>query len=203
MIGLDVLLGGLTGLAGSLITGITNYKTRKLELVHAEKMIHLETESMKIEAEMNIAVTRAEIEGEVELADSAAYIESLKSGQKNLFGQAWIDKLFTVQGKFLGPLAKFVGIGVAGAFGFIDWLRGIMRPALTLYMIGMATVITYMAWKILNEYGMQAITANQAVQIFRENTSIIIYLAVSCVTWWFGDRSMSKFLMQKFDKKGK
>jgi hypothetical protein len=203
MIGLDVIFGGVTGLIGSVVTGITNYKTKKLELTHEEKMVELETKAMIKEAEMNIAVTKAEIEGEVELADSAAYIESLKAGQKSLFGQEWIDKLFAVEGKFLGPLAKFVGVGVAGAFGFIDWLRGFMRPALTAYMVGMSTVITLMAWKIINEYGLQAITADQAVQIFREVISIIIYLAVSCVTWWFGDRSMAKFLANNFGKKDK
>lgn len=201
MIGLDVIFGGLTGLIGNVVTGITNYKTKKLEVLHEEKMVELETNAMIKEAEMNIAVTKAEIEGEVELADSAAYIESLRSGQKSLFGKEWIDKLFSIQGKFLGPLAKLVGIGVAGAFGFIDWLRGFMRPALTAYLVGMATVITIMAWKIIQEYGMQAITADQAVQIFREVTSVIVYLAVSCVTWWFGDRTMSKYIMKKFDKK--
>jgi len=203
MIGLDVLFGGLTGLIGNVITGITNYKTKKLEAIHEEKMVELESAAMKLEAEMNIAINKAEIEGEVELADTAAYMESLKSGQTSLFGKEWIDKLFRVEGKFLGPLAKFVGIGVAGAFGFIDWLRGFMRPALTAYLVGMATVITFMAWKIIQEYGMQAMSADQAVQIFREVTSVIVYLAVSCVTWWFGDRTMSKYIMKKFNSKNK
>ena len=200
MIGLDVIFGGITGLIGSVITGVTNYKTKKLETAHEEKMVELESAAMKLEAEMNIAITKAEIEGEVELADSAAYLESLKSGQTSFFGKDWIDKLFNIQGKFLGPLAKLVGIGVAGAFGFVDWLRGFMRPALTSYLIGMSTLITFMAWNIIQEHGLQTITADQSVLIFREVTSIIIYLTVSCVTWWFGDRSMSKFITRKFDQ---
>jgi len=179
MIGLDVLFGGLTGLIGNVITGITNYKTKKLEAIHEEKMVELESAAMKLEAEMNIAINKAEIEGEVELADTAAYMESLKSGQTSLFGKEWIDKLFRV------------------------WLRGFMRPALTAYLVGMATVITFMAWKIIQEYGMQAMSADQAVQIFREVTSVIVYLAVSCVTWWFGDRTMSKYIMKKFNSKNK
>jgi hypothetical protein len=201
MIGLDIIFGGLTGLIGNVITGITNYKTKKLEAQHEEKMVELETSAMIEEAKMTIAVTKAEIEGEVELADAAAYMESLKSGQTSLFGKEWIDKLFNVQGKWLGPLAKFVGIGVAGAFGFVDWFRGFMRPALTAYLVGVTTVITYMAWKIIQDFGGQAITNEQAVQIFREVTSVIIYLCVSCVTWWFGDRTMSKYIMKKFDRK--
>jgi hypothetical protein len=32
--------------------------------------------------------------------------------------------------------------------------------------------------------------------IFDQVTSIVIYLTVSCVTWWFGDRRVAKFLMR-------
>ena len=99
MIGLDVIFGGITGLLGNVITGITNYKTKKLEVLHEEKMVALESEAMRLEAEMNIAVTKAEIEGEIELADSAAYIESIKAGQTSLFGKEWIDKW----GEYVAP----------------------------------------------------------------------------------------------------
>ena len=35
--------------------------------------------------------------------------------------------------------------------------------------------------------------------IFDQVTSIIIYLTVSSVTWWFGDRRTAKFLMRLND----
>ena len=40
------------------------------------------------------------------------------------------------------------------------------------------------------------ITALQATSIFNDVTSIVTYLTVSCVTWWFGDRRMAKSVMQ-------
>lgn len=200
MIGFDILFGGITGIVGNVITGITNYKTKKLELDHEEKMISLESEAMKLEAEMNIAVTKAEIEGEIELADSAAYTESIKSGQRDYFGKDWIDKLFGVQGKFLGPLARVVGVGVAAAFGFVDWLRGFMRPALTAYLVGLSTVITFMVYDLLQGLKMDPLTPAEASDLFKQVVSIIVYLTVSCVTWWFGDRATSKFLLKGFNK---
>ena len=39
-------------------------------------------------------------------------------------------------------------------------------------------------------------------QIYNEVTSIVVYLTVSCVTWWFGDRRMAKFLMHMNNKNG-
>lgn len=201
MLGLDIIFGGLTGLIGNVVTGITNYKTKKLEFEHEVLMVKAESEAMKLEAEMNIAVTKAEIEGEIELADSAAYIESLKAGQKDFFGKEWIDKLFNVQGKFLGPIAAVVGIFVAGGFGFVDWLRGFMRPALTAYLVGLSTVITFMVFNLLQGLKMDPVTPTEAADLFSQVVSIIIYLTVSCVTWWFGDRTMSKYITKRFDKK--
>jgi len=191
---LTTILGGLTGLLGNIVTGVMNYKTMKIKNEHEQKMVELETSAMKEEAKMQIAVTKAEIEGAVELADAQAYMESLRAGQKPMFSEKWIDKLFSVEGKFGRFFALPVGVLLAMAFGFVDWLRGFMRPAITVYLIGMTTVITYMAWNILQKFGMESITPAEAVVIFTQVIDIVIYLTVSCVTWWFGDRRMAKFL---------
>lgn len=191
---LDVLLGGLTGLVGNVVTGIMNFKTMKLKLAHEEKMVELETTAMKEEAKMQIEVTKAEIEGAVELADAQAYMQSQKTGNKAMFSEKWIDRLFSVEGKFGRFFAIPAAVILAMGFGFVDWLRGFMRPGLTLYLTGMTTVITYMAWQILQKHGLTAMTATEALDIFDQVITIVIYLSVSCVTWWFGDRTMAKFL---------
>ena len=92
--------------------------------------------------------------------------------------------------------------GVAGGFALVDWLNGMMRPTLTLYLVAGSSYITYLAWQIMQTAGLATLTAAQAMDIFQQVTSTMIYLAVSAVTWWFGDRTMSKFLQDK-DKKGK
>jgi hypothetical protein len=193
--GLDIILGGVTGLVGNLITGIMKYKNQKLQFDQDAKMVALETAAMKEEAKMQIAVTKAEIEGAVELADAQAYKESLKSGSKAMFSEQWIERLFNVKGRFGRFFAIPVAVVLAMGFAFVDWMRGFMRPALTLYLTGMSSVITYMAWKLINAEGMPLMTANQAVGIYNETTSIVIYLTVSCVTWWFGDRTMAKAIV--------
>lgn len=191
---LTTILGGLTGLIGNIVTGVMNYKTMKLKNAHDEVMVGLETDAMKEEAKMQIAITKAEIEGAVELADTQAFMQSLKAGNKAMFSEKWIDKLFSVEGKFGRFFAIPVAVLLAMGFGFVDWLRGFMRPAMTIYLIGMTTVITFMAWNIMQKFGMDSITPAQAIVIFTQVIDIVIYLTVSCVTWWFGDRRMAKFL---------
>lgn len=203
MIGLDVILGGITGLLGNVITGILKYKNQKMEFEHEAKMVALETAAMKEEAKMQIAVTKAEIEGAVELADAQAYTESIKAGQKPMFSEKWIDRLFSVEGKFGRFFAVPVAVFISFGFALVDWLRGFMRPALTLYLTAMSSVITYMAWEILQKNNIM-MSATDALGIYKETTSIVIYLTVSCVTWWFGDRTMSKALVtMKKDKEEK
>lgn len=194
MIGLDVILGGVTGLIGNIVSGVMNYKTQKLKNEHEQAMVALETQAMREEAKMKIEITKAEIEGAVELADAQTFAAGQEFGNVDHFSDKWIEKLFTVE----GPIGKFFAIPcailIAISFGFVDWLRGFMRPAITMYLTGMTTVITWMAWEILQKHGMQAMTVTEAISIFDQVISIVIYLTVTCVTWWFGDRRMAKFL---------
>ena len=190
---LEGIIGTLTGLLGTALTSVMNYKTQKMANEHEIAKIKAETDAMKIEAEMQIQVTKAKIEGEIEVADSLAYTESQKQGNEKMFSDEWIAKLFAVEGKVMRFIAVPAAIFLALAFGFIDWLRGVMRPGLTIYLTFLSTVITYMAWDILKQYGL-SIPLESAVEIYDKVISIIIYLTVSCVTWWFGDRRIAKFL---------
>ena len=192
MIGLDIILGGVTGLLGNVITGILGYKTQKLKNDHEIAVIQAETSAMKMEAQMQIQVTKAEIEGAVELADAQAYMISQKGASQPMFSEKWIDKLF-IKIIELRKHCNIIPI-IAMAFGFVDWLRGFMRPALTVYLTGITTVLTYQAWQILQINGIETMTSTQAVGTYTQATSMVIYLTVSCVTWWFGDRRMAKFL---------
>ena len=196
--GLDIILGGVTGLIGNAFTTWFKFKNAKMEYAHKETMVNLKTQAMIQEAQMQIKVTETKIEGEIEVADAAAFTTSQKVGSEKLFHEKWIDMIMANgDGKWTGWFFKLIGTLIGACFLFTDWLNGIMRPALTLYLMGGATYITYLAWKIMELSGLETMTAIQAVAIFQQVTSTMIYLAVSAVTWWFGDRTMSKFLQDK------
>jgi len=83
--------------------------------------------------------------------------------------------------------------------GFVDFIKRMIRPGLTIYLVGLTTWITIVARDVLVKANENDLTAIQAKEIFDSVTTIIIYLTVTCVTWWFGDRRMSKFLMRLND----
>lgn len=194
---LETILGGITGILGNAIGAYFKYKDaqiqvdlQKAKFEYDLKMVSAETEAMIMEAKANIAITRAAVEGQIELADSKAYAISQMEGNKNLLDQTWIAKLLEVQGglRWLAvPAASIIAIG----FGFADFLKGIIRPGLTLYLTGVSTWVTFVAYDILSAKT-GALGADAATAIFNEAISVITYLTISCVTWWFGDRRLSK-----------
>ncbi len=197
---IETILGGVTGLIGNVVGGWFKLKhakveldTHKLDNAHELSMMEAETKAMIMEAKANIRITQAQVEGAVDMKDADAYIKSQEEGNKSLFNNKWIDALMGVTGwwKIITlPMATLV----ATLFGFTDFLRGILRPTLTVYLCGVTTWVTYMAWQIMQAEGL-TLSAIQAVAIFNDTTSIVTYLTVSCVTWWFGDRRMAKNIM--------
>jgi len=197
----ETIFGGVTGLIGSVVGGIFKYKTmkaqielKKAEHSHEMNMVKAESDAMIAEAKANIAITRAQVEGAVDLKDAEAYVASQKEGNKQMFSSAWVNKLFSVTGKWqiiTLPLAMVV----ATLFGFTDFLRGVIRPLLTIYLCGATTWITHMAWTIMQTNSV-GLSATEASAIFIQVISIVTYLTVSCVTWWFGDRRIAKTIME-------
>jgi len=198
MVGLDILLGGATGLIGNVVTGVMNYKTLQTKLSHEAKMVALNTAALKEKANLQIQLEQEKTQAEVEKADSQAYVESIKTGSERLYGSELIDKLFKVEGKMGTFFATPVAIVLSILFGFVDWFRCIMRPAITAYLVGLSTIITYMSWDILQQQSNASISSEQALSLFHSTISIVIYLTVTSVTWWFGDRRMAKFLQQMY-----
>jgi hypothetical protein len=201
---LETILGGVTGLVGNIVTSVTNFKTQKLKNEHDAVMYDYKIKELTARTDAAIKITDAKIAGAIELADSDAFKESQKYGNQQVFSDTALDKLFGITG-WLAYVALPTAVLISILLGFVEFLKGVMRPGLTLYLMGCTTWITWMAWDIMQTQKV-VIDTIQAVTIFTEVTSIVVYLTISCVTWWFGDRRIAKFLMRMDDgniKKGK
>jgi hypothetical protein len=201
----NIVFGAVTGLLGTALTSWTNFKTQKLKNLHdidkwkhEDKKIELETKAMIAEVNMQMKMVKTQVEGAVELADTKAYMEGIKQGNKNTFSDKWMDKLLATTG-WTRYIAIPVGVLIAFLFGIVDFLKALIRPGITMYLTGVTTWITWMAWEIMQKANISAMTAIEASAIFNEVTSVVIYLTVSCVTWHFGDRRVAKFLMRLKD----
>ena len=192
------IFGALTGLVGGAITAITNYRMQKLKNEDAKdrrrheiERLNAETEAMIREAEAKIKIVQTQVEGAVDLAETQAYVASQAPAQP-LFRESYMRRLekLRLTAWLVGPLAVL--------FALTDALKALMRPCITIYHVAVTTWITLMAWRIMQAHG-QGITPDKAVAIFDQVTTTVIYLTVTCVTWWFADRRMAKFLMRLQD----
>jgi hypothetical protein len=173
------------GVVGTAITGIFNYKTQKLKNTHDVAMAKLDMEHLKVEAEANIKVTKARVEGEVELAEVDAMKNSYSMLSSNLFDKAYMK--YIMERKWL----SWCAVPITLMFALVDFLKHLARPALTYYLVGASTWITILCWKLMDGV---TLTGTEAYDLFKLVVMTVIYLTASCVGWWFGDRRVSKFL---------
>lgn len=197
---ITTFLGGFTGLLGTVWSSYNNRKLKALDLEdnkaqrsHEVVMVKAESEAMMAEAEANIKVTTAQIAGEIEMAEVKAFTESQKSGRTKIFDAGFMEKLFEVEG-WLKFFSIPCGVLLAMLFGFADFFKDIARPGITAYLLGISTWITFKAWQLMDKVDGAAMTPALAAGIVTDVIHIVLYLTVTSVTWWFGDRMASKGL---------
>jgi len=167
--------GGGTGLLGSLVSDVARFFERKQEAVLQIqlkeldiKMLYAETDaSIKIakteqetaEIEANARIKYAELEGFIAAQTSDSEILSAVAGAKNA--------------STLLNIAAFV--------------RTMVRPALTLYLCLLSTLVYMDARNTLigmkNEMGLA-----RAVEVYSDTSNQLIYLTGTAVLFWFGQR---------------
>lgn len=189
---LEGLAGVLTGLIGNVVTSITNYKTQKLKNAHDVSMAKIEHEAMIAEAEIGIKVTEAQVQGELLQLEEKNYGENLKLANQRTVSNELIEKLFA------NKWTAWLGTVLVFLLGCVDFMKGFMRPGLTLYLVALTTWITLIAQDILSAKA-DLMSVSQAEDLFVKVVDVIVYLTVSVVTWWFADRRVAKFLYRLND----
>lgn len=160
--------GGLVGFIGSIAKGWLDYKLYTAKADHEFKMAELD---MKAEAaahahEVAIAdkqIQRAEVEGQL-AAEVAAQNAFAASMQANR-----------------------VKYG-----GWVDQVRGLMRPILTTHWSWALTLLTAIVWYDVD--GMKALEAKQKVELFLILLNAVVFSSTTALGWWFGSRPTLKQL---------
>lgn len=186
------ILGVVTGLIGTITTNVLNLKAQRLKNEHELAMVKAQTAAMIEEAAANIKITEAQVAGEIERIESQAYLENIKSANTPVLDNAQVSSMYA--NKWTRPFAVIITMAMA----FVEFLRGFMRPGLTAYLVGLTSWLTWESVKVLQSK-QEWISSDTAVAMFDNVTNIIIYLTVSVVTWWFGDRRVAKFLYRLND----
>lgn len=156
----SILSGGATGLLGTAIQRYADHKNKKLDI-----------EIEKNKYEHQLALLKYESEAKVDIEDSKAFKESITSEPKRYSegvqysnNQSWL-------------------------MVSLDFLRGLIRPVLTIYLAILTTCIYIKAASVLNtEY----LSVQNAYDLVTQIINTILYLTTTCVLFWFGTRNRSK-----------
>jgi hypothetical protein len=189
---IESLIGVLTGTLGTALTSFLSFKAQKEKNKHEQVMVKLQTDAMIAEANANIRVTEANVAGELEKMDSEIYKASVELGNKVALDDKVLMKLFESKWTYV------FGVILALLLGIVDFVKHALRPALTAYLMVIASIVTWQSWEILSASG-YTIPMQEAIDMYKTNITTVWYLAVSFSTWWFGDRRVAKYLYRLND----
>ena len=183
---LSGIAGVLSGVGGALITNIFNLFTTKQKNKHELDMIKARIDEMKAESELHIKEITVQGEINQEIASQASFDLSQKYGNQRLIDSPMIIKLFDSR------WSRWAGVFLVMLMAIVDVISTAMRPAITLVLMYITAAITYQHIMIMDE-NKTLVTAEMIVMIIDS----IIYLTFTVVGWWFGDRTISKFVQGK------
>lgn len=159
-------LGAIVGLLGSWLTKREERRNLELKLTHDIKMADIRKQEAAFEFEHELAmadkqVERAQAEGEIarDVAEMDAFREGLKE-QQLIYKIKWVDAI-----------------------------RGLMRPVITIYLLLLATLVATKIGSITG--GLGALDKTVMETLYSDTIAQIFFLVTTAVTWWFGSRPSS------------
>lgn len=169
--------GGVTGLLGAVLQRYSDYKTKQLELQMQEKNNAHEIEMKKADAE----IMAQEWAGKTQVAETEA-----KAAESTADAQGFTAAITSEPQRY--STAATMTTGQAWLMVALDFLRGVVRPALTLYLCAITTMVYWEARALVGP-NRPPISVDDAVGLLTIITSTILYLTTTCVCFWFGTRN--------------
>ena len=158
--------GGITGLIGTGITAFTEYKTKMASFHHKERVMELDMQMSKLEAEAKFRIAETEADAAKDVADTKAFSSS-----------------------HAADVARYAtGSTAANSVWFIavDVIRGLVRPTLTVYVMIIVTLIYWQLMQLVG--GLGSIPTHDAMAMFKGVIDGVMCIATTVVLWWFGTR---------------
>jgi hypothetical protein len=171
----SVFSGGATGLIGVALQRYADLKNKQLDMQIAKQKFdqdlalkQLDMQVMEKEWAGRVQVAQTEAEATADAAASQAFAASYAMEPKRY--------------------SEGVPIGKVGGFLLVllDMFRGIVRPALTVYLCVLTTYVWLQVHQVLDK---QPLSGSEALQIWQLIVGTILYLTTTCVLWWFGTRN--------------
>lgn len=159
--------GGMLGTAGGLANKTLGYFSDKQKHQYEMTLREQDRKDMELESKLHIDRLSAETAGKIKTAtiegEVAAEIEASKLVQVSYSH----DK-------------------TAYNDGFVDTVRGLTRPTLTLALVGISS------WMLVDMMSIPELVKSDAAQaraIFAKVVNDLLFLTTLAVSWWFGGRA--------------
>lgn len=178
----SVLGGGATGLLGVLLQRFFDWRKAQqdVQLMQMQLEAARETRRIELEHQERMAGRVADMQAlEMRLDAEAREIEAAE--------RAFIASHASDRATYSAPSAQEQSRLVRWLLGFVDGVRGLMRPGITVYTLWMLTVVFLWVRSLYEQMGLK-LTQDQVHDLTQQSVGTIFYLATTCVVWWFGVR---------------
>lgn len=175
----SIISGGMTGILGVAVQRYADFKNKQLDIEQAKLRYSYETSLRELDAKIMAQewagrshVAEIEAAGREAAADAGAFAASFglepvrfSAEVKPSRGQSWLLVV-------------------------LDFVRGLVRPTLTIYLCALTTLVYFQARELI-EFG-EALSGGEALDLIKQIVGTILYLTTTCVLWWFGTRNKQK-----------
>ena len=168
--------GGFLGLFGTGVKMYADHKAQQAKQLFQLKMRELDQAEMTLEHQLHMKEVEAEANRDIAVATQNRL--STEAQAQADIEQAEIQ---LIQRSHESDRASYGG-------GFVDAIRGLMRPTLTLYFAVLMALIAYQLFSISNEMIGGVTAQNMLIEVI----NACIFLATTSVTWWFGSRPIKR-----------
>lgn len=177
---MGVVSGGMTGILGG-----------GLQLLFTWLNFKAETEKMRVQNQLEIDKINARSSARVKVMEGQEHIEEVKAiaASQESFNRSYLDGVPAPRGS--GFWASLIRGGIYTMMGFVEFLRALIRPILTLYLVGATTAIFLILHKLLTAIDF-AFDPSVVAQLYAQTVATILYLTVTCISWWFVTRNKAK-----------
>jgi hypothetical protein len=157
--------GAIIGLLGSWLTKRQEAKTLALQYQHENDM-----------AKQRLVEAAAEYAHEIAL-------------KKEQIEQVQVEGAIQIDSKAMDAFTASIQNDKPSGIKFVDAIRGLMRPAITLYLLAVTTALTLSIHKIVG--GLESFDPKELFSLYQQIVLEIIFLCSTAVCWWFGSRPSS------------
>ena len=155
-----LIAGGATGILGTGLSAAFSFFKSRQQNKLALEMRAIDLDEMRLEGELHAKAIGLQLEVTQIEAQNRALLDSYKG-----------ERTFISKGMDLTPAQQWVVV-------FIDLIRGLMRPAITVFFL-------LLMYKVHSE---NALPQSEEIMIIKS----IIYMTTTSVLWWFGSRQLEK-----------